>query len=155
MEIKKSASPCSNFDVNYLIKLDFLLADNGYNAFLAFGLGLLAHLFNLPQRQAVDVFQIIQIPSSLLHINLVCILKSHFELCRSKFFEDLLLGKARFQRSREVRLQGSAQPHVEFAAGVLLTDEDLEQPAWFLLPSNESSRPQGLSWHIQGGDRGR
>jgi hypothetical protein len=46
-----------------------------------------------------------------------------------------------------INLQGSDQSNVEFAAGVLFTDEDLEQPTWFLYPRNESFRSQGLSWH--------
>ena len=112
----------------------------GYNAFLAFRQSFLARLFNLHQHKAVEVFQNIQTPSPVLLIKLVCILKSHLELSRSKFFELVLLSKARFQRAREVHLQGSAQPHIEFAAGVFFTDEDLEQSAWFLLPGNESSR---------------
>ena len=68
------------------------MTDFEYNAFLAFSLGLLARLFNLPQHKAVEAFQIIPIPSPVLLLKLVCILKSHLELSRSKFFEDLLLG---------------------------------------------------------------
>ena len=131
------------------------MTDFGYNAILTLGQSFLARLFNLPQHKAVEAFQIIPIPRLVFLENLLCILKSNLELCRTKFFEDLLLGKARIQRTREVHLKGSAQSHVEFAAVVFFTDEDLEQAAWFLLPGNESSRFQGLSWHIKGGDRCR
>lgn len=68
------------------------MTDFGYNAFLASGLSFVASLFNLPQHKAVEAFQIIPIPSPVLHIKLVCILKIDLEIIRSKFFEDLLLG---------------------------------------------------------------
>ena len=52
-------------------------------------------------------------------------------------------------------MYGSDQFNVEFTAGVLFTDKDLEKSAWFLLPSNESFRSQGLSWYILAENWGR
>ena len=148
------ASPFSNINVNDLFKKELLITNNGYYAFLAYGLGFQARVLNLSQHQAVEVLQTILIPWFVLHINLVCMHSSHLELSRSKFFEDFCLSWTRFQRATEINLQGSDQSNVEFAAGVLFTDEDLKQPTWFLYPRNESFRSQGLSLYAPVKERG-
>ena len=132
-----------------------LITNNGYYACLAFGLSFQARVLNLSQHQAVEVFQNILIPWFFLHNDLVCMHYSHLELCWRKFFEDFFLSWTRFQRATEINLQGSDQSNVEFAARVLFTDEDLEQPTWFLYPRNESFISQGLSWHTTREEKGQ
>ena len=149
------ASPFSNINVNDLFKKVLLITNNGYYAFLAFGLSFQARVFNLSQHQAVEALQNILIPWFVLHIDLVYMYYSHLELCRRKFFEDFFLSWTRFQRVTEINLQGSDQSNVEFAAGVLFTDEDLKQPTWFLYPRNESFRSQELFWHITWEEKGQ
>jgi hypothetical protein len=72
-----------------------------------------------------------------------------------KFFEDFFLSWTSLLRATEINFQGSDQSNVEFAAGVLFTDEDLEQPTWFLYPRNKSFRSQWLSWHTAGEEKGQ